>query len=103
MQNRELLDLVHPGEMLRLDFLEPMNITPYRLAKSLGVPATRIGDILHGRRDISPETGVLLDTFFGLSEGYWGRVQADYDARKARRAMPERLAQLSLAGHAANG
>ena len=99
MEDSELLELVHPGEMLRLDFLEPMGITPYRLAKSLGVPATRIGDILHSRRDISPETGVLLDTFFGLSNGYWGRVQADYDARKARRAMAERLAQMPLAAH----
>jgi addiction module HigA family antidote len=65
--------------MLRLAFLEPMGITPYRLAKSIGVPATRIGDILHARRDISPETGVLFDAFFGLSSGYWGRIQADYD------------------------
>jgi plasmid maintenance system antidote protein VapI len=57
-------------------------------------PATRVRDILHGRRDIGPETGVLLDAFFGLSEGYWGRVHADYDARKAERAMSERLAQV---------
>ena len=97
MEKTELLELIHPGDMLRMDFLEPMHITPYRLAKSIGVPATRVGDILHGRRDISPETGVLLDAFFGLSDGYWGRVQADYDARKARRAMSERLAQVSRA------
>lgn len=97
MENTELLELIHPGEMLRLDFLEPMQLTPYRLAKSIGVPATRIGDILHGRRDISPATGVLLDAFFGLSDGYWGRVQADYDARKARRMMSEKIAQVSRA------
>jgi hypothetical protein len=58
--------------MLRLAFLEPMGITPYSLAKSIGDPATRIGDILHTRHDISSVTGVLLDTFFGLSNGYWG-------------------------------
>jgi addiction module HigA family antidote len=81
--------------MLRLDFLEPMGITSYRLAKSIGVLATRSGDILHARRDTSPETGVLFDAFFGLSSGYWGRIQADYDARKAGRVLAERLSHIS--------
>ena len=86
-----LIELETPGEMLRLDFLEPMRLTPYRLAKSLGVPAIRISEILHGKRAITAETSLLLDRFFGLSDGFWFRLQSDYDLRRARRAMNERL------------
>jgi addiction module HigA family antidote len=90
----ELIELTHPGEVLKEEFLTPMNITPYRLAKEIGVQQTRISEILNGKRDISPQTSVLLDAYFGLSNGFWLRLQADYDARKARRAMREQLQKL---------
>lgn len=93
--SNDLIDLTHPGEALREDFLTPMNITPYRLAKEIGVQQTRISEILNGKRDISPETLVLLDAYFVLSNGFWLRLQADQDARKARRAMREQIQRLS--------
>lgn len=83
----DLIELTHPGEMLREDFLEPMGISPYRLSKEIGVQQTRISEILRGRRGITPETSLRLDRFFGLSDGYWLRLQSDYDLRKARRAL----------------
>lgn len=90
-QEDDLIELETPGEMLRLDFLEPMGLTPYRLAKCLGVPAIRISEILRGKRAITAETSLLLDRYFGLSDGYWFRLQSDYDLRRARRTMGERL------------
>jgi len=80
--------------MLREDFLEPMGITAYQLAKSIGVQQTRISEIVRGRRDISAETSLLLDKFFGLSDGYWLRLQTDFDLRKARRTVNDKLAQV---------
>ena len=84
-QHNELIELTHPGEMLQEDFLEPMGLTAYKLAKAIGVQQTRICEIVRGQRDISAETSLLLDKFFGLSDGYWLRLQTDYNLRKARR------------------
>lgn len=70
---------IHPGEILREEFLTPLAITPYRLAKDIAVPQPRIYEIVHERRSISPETGLKLDRYFGLSEGFWMGLQADYD------------------------
>lgn len=94
LKGQDLIELETPGEMLRLDFLEPMGLTPYRLAKGVGVPAIRISEILRGKRAITAETSLLLDRYFGLSDGYWFRLQADYDLRRARRAMGERLRRI---------
>jgi addiction module HigA family antidote len=80
---------VTPGELLLGEFLLPMGITRYRLAKEIGVPAQRIGDIVAGKRSITADTDLRLCRFFGLSDGYWLRAQAAYDTEVAH----ERLAQ----------
>ncbi|MEB3334479.1 MAG: HigA family addiction module antitoxin, partial [Cyanobacteriota bacterium] len=78
---------VTPGELLREEFLDPMGITAYRLAKEIGVPQTRIGEILCGKRAITADTDLRLCRFFGLSEGYWLRAQAAHDLEKERRVI----------------
>lgn len=87
----DYLDPVTPGELLKEDFLEPMGITQYRLAKEIGVPAQRIGQIVLGRRAITADTDLRLCRFFGLSDGYWLRVQAAYDIDIARRKLGPEL------------
>ena len=82
MPNR--LPPVTPGELLQEEFLAPMGITKYRLAKEIGVPAQRIGDIVAGKRAITADTDLRLCRFFGLSDGYWLRAQAAYDTEVAR-------------------
>ena len=74
---------VHPGELLREEFLKPMGITAYRLAKSTGIPPQRVNDIVNEKRGISVDTDLRLCAFFGLTPGYWLRVQLAYDLREA--------------------
>lgn len=87
----EAIDPVAPGELLEEEFLEPMGITKYRLAKEIGVPATRIGEIVSGKRSVTADTDLRLCRFFGLSDGYWLRVQVAYDTDLARMRMSEEL------------
>jgi addiction module HigA family antidote len=75
---------VSPGEMLAEEFLKPLGMSNYRLAKEIRVPAQRIGEIIAGRRAITADTDLRLCKFFGLSEGWWLRLQADHDTRKAK-------------------
>ncbi len=70
---------VHPGEILMEEFLEPMRISQYRLAKGINVPPRRINEIVHGKRAISADTALRLARYFGMSEGFWSRLQAHYD------------------------
>lgn len=70
---------VHPGEMLREDFLEPLGISQYRLAQAIGVPARRINEIVHGTRRISADTALRLSRYFRMSDGFWMNLQAHYD------------------------
>ena len=79
------LPLLKPAEMLKVEFLEPLKITPYRLAKDINVPLTRITAILNDDRAITPDTGLRLDRYFGLSEGWWFAVQTHCDIREAQR------------------
>lgn len=85
---------VTPGELLKEDFLVPMGLTQYRLAKEIGVPAQRIGDIVMGKRAITADTDLRLCRFFGLSNGYWLRAQAAYDTDVAERAIGDQLRQI---------
>jgi len=78
--------------MLREEFLQPLGITPYRLAKNIGVPQTRIAAILCGTRTITADTGLRLDRYFGLSDGWWNRLQTGCDLRKAKRELSARIA-----------
>jgi addiction module HigA family antidote len=75
---------IHPGEILLTEFLEPMGISQYRLAKDTGVPQTRIADIVHGRRSVSPDTALRLSRFFGMSDSFWINLQAHYDLEVER-------------------
>jgi addiction module HigA family antidote len=90
----KLLDPVTPGELLLEEFLKPMNITKYRLAKEIGVPAQRIGEIIKGRRSITPDTDLRLCKFFGLSDGYWLRAQVLYDLEITRRQIGEVIVKI---------
>lgn len=85
---------IHPGEVLLEDFLQPMGISQYRLAKEIGVPPQRIGEIVAGRRSITADTDLRLCKFFGLSEGYWLRGQARYDTEVAKDALAATLAKI---------
>ena len=78
-----------PGEILIEEFLKPMGITQYRLAKEIDVPQRRIGEIVAGKRSITTNTGLRLSRYFGLSDGYWERLQIDYDLSVARDEMAE--------------
>ena len=76
----EKIHPVSPGELLYEEFLKPIGITKYRLAKEIHVPAQRIGDIIAGKRSISVDTDLRLCRFFGTTDGYWLRAQASYDS-----------------------
>ena len=89
--------LATPGEVLREEFLEPMGITAYRLAKEIGVPPPYISKVLHGG-GISPDLGALLDHYFGLSAGWWSRLQANYESRRARLKLVDRIARIQPRG-----
>ncbi|MFT5722856.1 MAG: addiction module HigA family antidote [Motiliproteus sp.] len=85
------LDAVTPGELLKEEFLEPLGISQYRLAKEIGVPAQRIGQVIAGKRSITADTDLRLCRFFGLSNGYWLRAQAAYDTEIAEDALADQL------------
>ncbi|MBV8167043.1 MAG: HigA family addiction module antidote protein [Alphaproteobacteria bacterium] len=83
---------IHPGKILRREFLMPRAITPYRLAKDLHVPLTRIAAILAGRRTISAETALRLARYFGTSKAFWLNLQAAHDLEVASRKLGARVA-----------
>ena len=85
---------VTPGELLKEEFLEPLGISQYRLAKETGIPAQRIGQIVLGRRSVTADTDLRLCRFFGLSDGYWLRAQAAYDIEIARRKLEPELKRI---------
>ena len=85
---------VSPGEMLTEEFLKPLGMSNYRLAKEIDVPAQRIGEIRAGRRAITADTDLRLCRFFGLSDGWWLRLQSDYDTEVAKAALAKTLAKI---------
>jgi len=88
---RKKLWAIHPGEMLREEFIKPMKLTPNRLAKAIGVPAPRINDIVPEKRSISADTAIRLARFFGNSPEFWMNLQASYDLRKPKAELGKRL------------
>ena len=80
---------IPPGEILRKDFLDGFGITPYRLARDLGVTRARISEILSGRREITPDTAIRLGLYFGVEPEFWLNLQAHYNLVAAREARPE--------------
>ena len=85
---------ITPGELLQEEFLLPMGISQYRLAKEIGVPPRRINEIVKGLRAVTADTDLRLSRFFGLSDGYWLRAQVAYDVEVAREKMSEVLADI---------
>ena len=85
---------VHPGEVLREEFLIPMGISQYRLAKEIGVPEPRISAICNGKRAITADTAVRLSRFFGTSAGFWLGLQADYDTEEIENSFSESLSAI---------
>lgn len=90
---RKPLAPVHPGEILLEEFLTPLGMSQYRLAKSLSVPARRINEIVHGTRAVSADTALRLARFFGTSERFWLNLQAAYDLDVERDRLGRRLAR----------
>lgn len=82
---------IHPGEVLMLDFLEPLGVTQHRLAVSIGVPPRRINEIVHGKRRISADTALRLARYFGTSERFWINLQSRYDLKIERDNLGSKL------------
>jgi len=85
---------VSPGEMLEKEFLKPLGLSKYRLAKDIGVPAQRIGEIVAGRRAVTADTDLRLCRYFGLSDGWWLRGQVAYDTAVAKEALQSVLTNI---------
>jgi antitoxin HigA-1 len=88
---RRKLSPIYPGEILLEEFLKPMGISQYRLAKDISVPARRINEIVQGKRSISPDTALRLSRYFGLSERFWMSLQARYDLETEKDRLLDRL------------
>lgn len=82
---------IHPGEVLKEEFLDPLGISQYKLAKTIGVQPIRIGEICAGRRSITADTALRLSRVLGTTPGFWLGLQADYDTEEAERASGEML------------
>ena len=89
---------VTPGEILDEEFLKPMNISAYRLAKDTSMPATRISQILKGRRRITADTALRLSRYFGNSADFWLGIQDEYDLREEEDRLQEELKRIPRAG-----
>lgn len=79
MMAKKMMDPIHPGEILMEEFLEPLGISQYRLAKGISVPPRRINEIVHGKRSITADTALRLSRFFGTTERFWLNLQVRYD------------------------
>jgi addiction module HigA family antidote len=86
-----ILEPVHPGEILLEEFLEPMGISQYRLAKDISVPPRRINEIVHGKRRVTADTALRLSRYFGTSERFWLNLQTGYDLEMERDRLGDRL------------
>jgi len=88
---KKLVVPIHPGEILMEEFLKPMEISQYRVAKDINVPARRINEIVQGKRSITPDTALRLSKYFGLSERFWINLQARYDLETEKDRLKDRL------------
>jgi addiction module HigA family antidote len=93
--SKECAAPIHPGKILLEEFLKPMGITQYRLAKEIGVPQRRIGEIVAGKRAVTVDTGLRLSAFFGMSDSFWSGLQTDYDTARCRETLADVLARIS--------
>jgi len=90
MKNKKLPP-IHPGEILKEEFLEPMGISQYRLAKDISVPSRRINEIVHGKRAITADTALRLGRFFTMSPQFWLNLQTRYDLEVTEDQLDKRL------------
>lgn len=88
---RTKLPPVHPGEILVAEFLEPLGVSQYRLAKDISVPPRRINEIVHGERSVTADTALRLARYFGTSDRFWVNLQARYDLEVAKDRLGKRL------------
>jgi antitoxin HigA-1 len=87
----ERLPNIHPGEVLKEEFLDPMGITAYRLAKDTGIPQTRVSEIIKGRRRVTTDTALRLGKYFGMSARFWLGLQDDFDIEEQETAIRREL------------
>lgn len=88
---KKVLPPIHPGEILMEEFLLPLGVSQYRLAKDICVPARRINEIVHGKRAISADTALRLSRYFGMSDRFWINLQSRYDIEKEKDLLADRL------------
>ena len=93
MNEQQLLSPIHPGEILLEEFLQPMEISQYRLAKDISVSPRRINEIVHGKRGISANTALRLSRYFSLSERFWMNLQVRYELETEKDRLGERIRQ----------
>jgi len=91
MMKNKKLPPIHPGEILIEEFLKPMGLSQYRLAKDISVPPRRINEIVHGKRSISADTALRLGRFFGISPQFWLNLQTRFDLEVTEDLLAERL------------
>src|ERR1700689_5552835 len=97
------IKLAHPGKILREEFLEPVRLSAYGLAKALSVPLPRVNDIVRENRSISPEMAVLLAAYFGTSDGYWINLQGHFNLEMAKDKIGKQAAGIRPHPHGADG
>ena len=95
MTTTPTIDPIHPGEILMLEFIEPLGITQHRVAVAVGVPPRRINEIVHGKRGITADTAIRLARYFGTSEEFWMNLQSNYELRLERHALREKVAAIT--------
>lgn len=88
----ELLDEIHPGEILHEEFMKPLGISARKLAADIDVPPSRISELVHGNRPITADTALRLGLFFGMEPRFWMNLQAEYDMRMASRNLLAKIA-----------
>lgn len=91
----ELIEPIHPGEILAEDFIVGLGITQNKLAVSIGVPPRRINEIVHGKRGITADTAIRLARYFGTSEEFWMNLQSNYELRLERRVLRDKVAAIT--------
>ena len=97
------IELAHPGRILREEFMEPIGLSAYAVAKAISVPLPRVNDIMREKRAISPEMAVLLSAYFGTSDGYWINLQSHYDLEMAKDRVGKQAARIRPHPHDASG
>jgi addiction module HigA family antidote len=93
MTNKDFLDPITPGEILRDDFMEPMEISINKLSRDLSVPPNRISEIVNGKRGITADTALRLEYYFGIEAQFWLNLQSEYDLRKMKRKIGRDIEQ----------